>query len=528
MVILYLVGAVLCAVLYYAFQKRFTYWESRGVLQFSLLVNLRELLLGLIPYRGVTEVLETIYNAFPESRYCGVYQFSTPTLLIRDPELIKKVTVKDFEYFTDHYNVLEEDTEPMWEKNLFALKGDKWKDMRATLSPSFTSSKMKLMFDLISNYAKAFVGYFEEHPDQAHSMEMKDVFTRFTNDIIATSAFGVNCDSIRNPQNEFYLMGKDITNFTGFWANLRMIITFLFPRLAKRLQFTFFSKQATHFFTTLIRENIASREQNGIIRPDMLHLLIEARKGRLNFDKAVEDTEFTAIEGVADRKEEKRKKEQLTDMDITAQALIFFFAGFDSVSTLMCFMAHELAINADIQERLQHEVDDTMRQCEGNITYQALSKMEYMDMVVAETMRKWPVGVFSGRVCTKPYTIKPEKEGEKAVKLNVNDSLWIPIFAIHRDENNYENPTRFDPERFNRENRASVLPYQFIPFGVGPRSCIGNRFALMETKLVFFYLLSKFNLVVTEKTDVPLQLGKHAFQLKAKNGFWLALKARTR
>uniref|UniRef100_A0A1Y1KLX5 Cytochrome P450 n=1 Tax=Photinus pyralis TaxID=7054 RepID=A0A1Y1KLX5_PHOPY len=523
MAILYLAGAVLCVVLYFAFLKRFTYWESRGVLQYGYLVNLRELLLGLISYRGITEIIQTIYDAFPESRFCGVYQFSRPTLVIRDPELIKKVTVEDFEYFTDHINIaLAQDSEPIWQKNLIALKGEKWKDMRATLTPSFTSSKMKTMFDLISNYAKAFVGYFEEHPDEVHSMQMKDVFGRFTNDIIATCAFGINCDSMRNPQNEFYLMGKDITSFTGFWANLRKVFTLLFPRLAKRLQITFFSKRATHFFATLIRENIASREQNGIIRPDMIHLLLEARKG-----KAREDSRFTVTEGVADRQEEKRKKEQLTDLDITAQALIFFLAGFDTVSSLMCFMAHELAVNADIQERLQLEVDDIMRQCEGNITYEALSKMEYMDMVVSETMRKWPSPVFSNRACTKSYTIEPEKEGEKAVKLNVNDPILIPIFAIHRDENNYENPTRFDPERFNRENKASVLPYQFIPFGVGPRSCIGNRFALMETKLAFFYLLSKFNLVVTEKTDVPLQLGKHAFHLNAKNGFWLGLKART-
>uniref|UniRef100_A0A1Y1KP85 Cytochrome P450 n=1 Tax=Photinus pyralis TaxID=7054 RepID=A0A1Y1KP85_PHOPY len=523
MAILYLAGAVLCVVLYFAFLKRFTYWKSRGVPQYSLLVNFRELLLGLISHRGTTETIQTIYNAFPGSRYCGDYQCSTPILVIRDLELIKKVAVVDFDHFTDHVNMsVAQDSEPIWKNNLLALKGDKWKDMRATLSPSFTSSKMKAMFNLISNYSKAFVEYCEEHPDQAHSMEMKDVFTRFTNDIIATCAFGINCDSMRNPQNEFYLMGKDITNFTGFWVNFRMIFTFLFPRLAKRLQITFFSKRATHFFATLIRENIASREQNGIIRPDMIHLLLEARKG-----KAREDSRFTVTEGVADRQEEKRKKEQLTDLDITAQALIFFLAGFDTVSSLMCFMAHELAVNADIQERLQLEVDDIMRQCEGNITYEALSKMEYMDMVVSETMRKWPSPVFSNRACTKSYTIEPEKEGEKAVKLNVNDPILIPIFAIHRDENNYENPTRFDPERFNRENKASVLPYQFIPFGVGPRSCIGNRFALMETKLAFFYLLSKFNLVVTEKTDVPLQLGKHAFHLNAKNGFWLGLKART-
>lgn len=76
-------------------------------------------------------------------------------------------------------------------------------------------------------------------------------------------------------------------------------------------------------------------------------------------------------------------KNNITNVDIAAQALIFFFAGFDSVSTIMASMAYELGVNADIQERLRDEINDTFSSCDGKLTYENLMKMKYMDMVVS-------------------------------------------------------------------------------------------------------------------------------------------------
>ncbi|KAK4882967.1 hypothetical protein RN001_006286 [Aquatica leii] len=463
--------------------------------------------------RSISEAVQKIYNDFQEERYCGVYQFVLPTLLIRDCELIKKLTVKDFDHFVDHNQFLAENNGPLWERNLFSLKGNRWKDMRATLSPAFTSNKMKMMFGLISEYTKLFVEYFEKQAGTV-TLEMKDTFTRFTNDIIATSAFGIHCDSIRNPYNEFYVMGKNITNFGGFKNNAKMLLLILFPRVANYLGISLFSKKASEFFRNLVRENIQSREKNGIMRPDMIHLLMEARKGRLNNEQEPEN------DG------EKRIKYQLTDDDITAQALIFFFAGFDSVSTLMCFMAHELAVNVDVQKRLQNEIDEVLTQCKDGLTYEALSEMKYLDMVVSETLRKWPPGVITDRVCVKPYTIEPVKDGELPLHIEKGRILWIPVFGLHRDHKYFINPERFDPERFNEENKSKIHPYAYLPFGIGPRSCIASRFALMETKVLYFYLLAKFNIVIVDKTVVPLKVAKSAFQLTSQGGFWLGLTSR--
>lgn len=139
------------------------------------------------------------------------------------------------------------------------------------------------------------------------------------------------------------------------------------------------------FFIKLIRDAIQIRESQGIVRPDMINLMIEARKGKKTDDGSSEviDTGFATVQESAIHTSVMKPKQELTDDDIAAQAMIFFFAGFESVSTLMSFMAHELVVNPEIQKRLQDEIDTTLNECKGKLTYEALVKMKYMDMIVS-------------------------------------------------------------------------------------------------------------------------------------------------
>ncbi|XP_057671009.1 cytochrome P450 9e2-like [Diorhabda carinulata] len=253
----------------------------------------------------------------------------------------------------------------------------------------------------------------------------------------------------------------------------------------------------------------------------MIHLLLEARKGGSHKKEKVEDVGFAVVE---ETDLGKAFIKEITNLDIAAQAMIFFFAGFDTVSSLMSFMAYELALHPEIQKRLREEIEKTLEECNGNVTYSAILKMKYMDMVVSESLRKWPIAIAIDRVCTKPYTIQPTKPGEKPLHIEKGTIIWFPIFGIHRDPAYYPDPDRFDPERFGEDNTENIVPYSFLPFGVGPRNCIGSRFALLETKVVFFYILCNFEIVPNAKTDIPIQISKSSFNLLAENGFWFDLK----
>jgi cytochrome P450 family 9 len=161
-----------------------------------------------------------------------MYQFLCPTLVIKDPDLIKQITVKEFDHFVNHRQIADAGADPFWNKNLFASRDERWRDLRSTLSPSFTSNKMRIMYKLIEECAQQFVEYFQNQSNDLVELEMKDTFSRYTNDVIATTAFGVTCDSLKDKTNKFYLMGKDASDFGG-WRILKFFAYGISPTLAR-------------------------------------------------------------------------------------------------------------------------------------------------------------------------------------------------------------------------------------------------------------------------------------------------------
>lgn len=444
-----------------------------------------------------------IYNYKPDVRYYGILDFGTPALLVRDPDLIRDITVKDFDHFPDHRSFVDESVEPLFTKNIFSLRGDRWREMRNTLSPSFTASKMKLMFDLVLKCSTEFVDYLYDHSELYSTFETKEVFRRYTTDVIATSAFGITVNSMKDPNNEFYLKGLEASKFsTGPLSMIKFIIMRSAPRLAKLFGMSFFPSTTSAFFKRIVEENINVREKEGIVRPDMIHLLMQAR--------------------------DKNNTHKMTLDDIVSQAFIFFFAGFETSSTLMCFVVHELAVNPDVQDRLRDEVDVCLAENDGQISYESMSKMVYMDMVLSETLRKYPPAILSDRFSAKRYELPPAQPGYKSLIIEPESAIIFSTWGMQHDPKYFPNPDKFDPERFSEENKNNIHPYAYIPFGIGPRKCIGNRFALMETKLVIAQLLQKFIVKRTEKTVEPIVFDKRNFNPQPVGGFWISLEKRTK
>lgn len=147
-----------------------------------------------------------------------------PILLIRDPELIKCITIKDFDHFVNHRRVLtngDAENPSLFEASLVAMENVRWKDMRSTLSPVFTGKKMREMFQLMNEVAKESVAFLakqillqNEPSVQGYEVNMKEFVTRYTNDVIASTAFGLEVNSFVERDNVFYMMGKRLTNFS--------------------------------------------------------------------------------------------------------------------------------------------------------------------------------------------------------------------------------------------------------------------------------------------------------------------------
>lgn len=419
------------------------------------------------------------------------------------------------------------DHDTLFGNMLVVLRGQKWRDMRSALSPAFTGNKMRLMFELVSQCGMQFAQFCEDEctKNGPRVYDMKEIFSKFTNDVIASCAFGIHCDSLRDSGNSFFQMGKKFLDFYSLRAMFKFLTILYTPKIARYFDITFFNNESKRLFVDIITKNMETRERENIIRPDMIHLLMQLKKGQLKETSA--NTTEDSI-GAAEEFSIKnaKVKQAWTDEELIPQCFIFFLAGFDTTSTLMAFTAYELAVNQDVQTKLYNEINDVNNELNGlSLAYEHIQRMKYLDMVIAEALRKWPPSVFTDRVCVKDYQYKDE-ENDLDFTIEEGSIVWIPILPLHRDEKYFPNPEKFDPERFSDENKSNINFGAYIPFGTGPRNCIGrilhrycnflinhfliyligSRFALMEAKVILFHLLSKFSIDVCHETQVPLKL----------------------
>lgn len=254
----------------------------------------------------------------------------------------------------------------------------------------------------------------------------------------------------------------------------------------------------------------------------------------------------------------------LTTDEIAAQCVAYLMAGFDTISNTMGFLFHELAVNPDVQMQLHREVETIRTELDGQpLNYVTLQKLNYLDMVVSESMRRWSTVPFSDRICTKSYTL--ETNDGTHVQLNPGDSILIPVYALQMDEKYFKNAKKFDPERFASENRTRIHPGTYMPFGLGQRefefefftpkicvslnfvsffspffpvcahcgscqryigACIASRFALVIVKTLTFYILCDFIIDKCDKTQDPLMLKSDSFVNDAKKGYFIELRRR--
>ncbi|XP_059612265.1 probable cytochrome P450 9f2 [Phlebotomus argentipes] len=507
--------------------KNSDYFEVRGVKSIVRKPFYAGLLRVIRKQISIIDIVQEIYDQQPNEKIIGLWDMTKPVIMIKDPDLVKVIAVKEFDHFQDRRTVITEQMDELFGNSLLVLKGQKWRDMRSTLSPAFTGSKMRLMSDLVVEICEQMVEFLNEEArvkgPQTH--EMKDLFSRLANDVIATSAFGVKVDSLKDRKNDFYESAKEMSDFTTPRKGVKIMLYRTLPWLMQALKVKINQPRETAFLRTLVTESMKIREQKNIVRPDMINLLMEAKKGRLTHaEKSDKDSAgFATVEesnvGL------KTVRREWSDNEILAQCFLFLLAGFETTSSVLSFTAYEIAVNPDVQEKLFEEIKEISEELQGKkLSYDILQRMKYMDMVVSESMRKWPAAAFVDRICNKEFKLEYDKGRFFDVPIEL--SCWIPIVSFHKDPKFFPNPEKFDPERFSDENKSSINPNAYLPFGIGPRNCIGSRFALMEVKAILFYLVLNFSLDVTEETQIPIRLAKSISSLQSEKGIHLKLRPR--
>lgn len=426
----------------------------------------------LLQKESINDIMTRCYKKYKASKFFGYFNFMSKMLIVTDPGLIKKITVKDFNHFINHDDALEMDD--LLSRSIFALRDKKWRDMRTTLSPIFTSSKMKLMFGLLSDHTRDFIKFMEEQVELGNNInvDVGDIFKLYTADGISTAALGFVGNSTRDKNSQTCRMIQQLDNdFNGTLGALKFMLAMGFPKIYKFFNIQLVRKEVNEFFKRAVLDVMDERERYNISRPDVIQLLLQARKGQLEHkiddDVDKELSNFSAHTEL-DVSLKHEKMSYFEDKDWIAQVFLFFGAGFDTSTMLLQSVCYDLADHPDIQEELIAEVDNARGKFSDYfITYEALHKMKFLDMVVSESLRLRPAAGLTDRICNKDYEI--DLGNGRTLIIPKGEIIGIPIYQIHHDPEYYPDPEIFNPYRFNDE--SSIISGTYLPFGMGARIC---------------------------------------------------------
>ncbi|XP_042886027.1 cytochrome P450 9e2-like [Penaeus japonicus] len=456
-----LVGVVL--VLSWAYSRwRHRYWTSKGVPSPPTLPFIGHLHKLVAPSMRCYFENEA-YHKHGGSKICGVYSFHKPSLIVGDPELLRLIFVKDFDYFMDRRAVKLPNKKDRVMANMLSVKaGEDWKKLRSVMSPTFTSGKMKGMFSLVCQKADDLVSFCLKEARTKPSVDMKYNFGRYTMDTIASCAFGIECNSLVDEKPIFAEKVESFFKVTPGMV-LRIVFMFMVPKIAHALDIRF-SVPATDFFEEVARETLHARRK-GEKRGDFLDLLLEAEIP--NGD----------AEAMQNGTQSPKSKKALDELTIISQSVLFLVAGYDTTASTLAFASFLLAKHPEIQQRLRQEMNELIDQ-HGDITYQGIMEAKYLDACIMESLRLYPPGLFLERQCVKEYKV-PGFD----FTIEPGTVVSCPVWTVHRDPKYWPEPEEFRPERFLPENKANIANFTHMPFGVGPRNCLAMRFALMEVKV---------------------------------------------
>lgn len=478
--------------------KKFSYWKDRGVPFLEpdwLFGNVRSELLKRSTW---TDFSTKCYNAFKDNGFGGIYFFSRPVLIVCNPNLVEEILIQNFTSFHDRSESKFE--EPLM-KTLFNARGESWRFMRSKLNPSFTSTKVKGMFDQIIKCCELITCQIEDQIISSKPVDVGSLMFVYATEVIASCAFGVQLLSNSEQKNKFKTAIDNVFSFNLIRA-IRIAMFFVFPKVVNFLGIKVVYRSVSDFFINLTKDSIRYRKQNNIKRNDFLNLLMELKDKEesgfeLDEDGSVcqEDTFTNSFMKKAHLGVNFPQKEQMFTEDRIAALVFNFITGGlrPAVSTISSALL-EVAKNPDIQKKVFEEIYLTIRKHEG-WTYEAVRDMEYLDKVIQETLRMYNLTTVLIRIVTEPYTLTGT-----TLTLEKDLLVYVPLNPLHMDPQHYPSPDVFNPDRFS-DSSYKPTPF-FMPFGNGPRICIAMKFATTMMKVCLARVLFEYSVKISDKIEM--------------------------
>ncbi|XP_075739211.1 cytochrome P450 3A24-like isoform X1 [Rhipicephalus microplus] len=431
-------------------------------------------------------------------RVCGIYEGGKPTLMVTDPDLLKQVLVKEFPSLPNRRDHQIED--PFLTNIMTLAPVERWRKIRQLSTPAFSTAKLKKMNDLIQDCARVSAKHLANAAEEEKELDVKQFYGHFALDMIARCAFGTTLDSYTDATNEFVTQAR-----IAFAANITPLhmINVLLANFFKSRKPKTFNEGAFLYFKSICQRIMKQRAETNERKEDFLQLMIEAREGRLSQCGDCTDEPGNGLndDGAETMWKGTTNDKVLTEDEALAQCVLFFVGGQETTASMVAFAAHLLAVHPKVQDKLRREVDACIEVNGSEPSMDAVAKLKYLHCVVSETLRLYPTAPRLERSAVEDCVL-----GETGIKIRKGGMVTVPLYALHRDPEFFPEPDTFKPERFSEENVASIMPYTYLPFGAGPRNCIGMRLGLHAIKVALLHSVHKVRFVRAEKTQVPLKM----------------------
>ncbi|CAG0895014.1 unnamed protein product [Cyprideis torosa] len=426
----------------------------------------------------------------------GVYQGTQPCLRVADPELIKEIMITKFEDFTDHRKFMEE---PEYRrKMLFGLQGQEWKTMRQVCSPFFSTGKIRQMSLVMNDCVDESITRIQQKADADGVVELdvKKTAMIVTMDVILRCGLGITPTNLDDPDNELMKHANKIFAAENFESPI-LLLFFAVPKLMELLVRALpnaFGGDSLNYFLNVGRRALAERRKNATWGNEFFDLLLKAQQQE-------------------QEKGNTGKPQNQSDMVITeemvlAQGLQFLIAGYETTSTLLSTVVFSLAANKECQEKLYDEVSVKYYQfvSTGNISllHEMVNECQYLDQIIHEALRLYPSLTTLERTAVADTSIG-------GMKIPKGQVIQIPVWAIQHSPEYFEDPEKFDPDRWGPDRKNNIQPFTWLPFGQGNRNCIGMRFGLEEAKICLAKWILAFKFEKVPKSKDKLVFVKHPF-----------------
>nr|CAD7569189.1 unnamed protein product [Timema californicum] len=452
--LLVLLGGVIF-LLYVIFTRHYNYWMKIGA-PHILPTVFRTNIIPLLRY-GMPGRLKQLYREHEGLDFVGVFLYDRPILLMRDPGLVRTVLVDDSDVFAGRSVDLEES------RDLKALLvPETWWSTREVLNSTFSPDGLEMAFlrlrrcghDIIERlHGLAASGEFL----QGEVFEVRDLTIRHTIDVLSSCAFGIQAESFQEPEGPL----------------ARLLRRYLEPNTWEsfKIKIRSFSPSLCHLFWSDPLETLKTH----------IRLIITDQKSGRRPSECI--LSYNVSSG-GDWKE------------LLPSALVFLSAGFKTSSGVISLAIYELSRQPQLQARLRNDIRAALSRNGGELTYEVLQRIKYLDMLVSETLRKYPLVPCLERRSVRDYVI-PGSD----VTLKKGCSIVISLLGIHHDPQYYPEPGVFNPERFGDSLRVQSA---FLPFGDGPRKCLGKSFGTLVVKSALAHLFQKYEFRPCQEHKIPL------------------------